>query len=130
MVKRTLPVPIDRNTAITVTPEQGAVRITVDSSTDEKTYLNFLSTRAVVVRPDQTQTDVTLLKLHRADTRRTYQSIKRVRISSTLFNKTRQASCWVRIPPALWCHTRLSIATCERTQSYSPSLPARAAVKC
>ncbi len=60
MVKRTLPVPIDRNTAITVSPEQGAVRITVDSSTDDKTYLNFLSTRAVVVRPDQTQTDVAL----------------------------------------------------------------------
>ena len=60
MVKRTLPVPIDRNTAITVNPEQGAVRITVDSSTDDKSYLNFLNTHAVVVRPDQTQVDVNL----------------------------------------------------------------------
>jgi uncharacterized membrane protein len=60
MVKRTLPVPIDRNTAITVSPEQGAVRITVDSSTDDKSYLNFLTTRAVLVRPDQTQMDVSL----------------------------------------------------------------------
>jgi uncharacterized membrane protein len=60
MVKRTLPVPIDRNTAITVNPEQGAVRISVDSSTEDKSYLNFLNTHAVVVRPDQTQVDVNL----------------------------------------------------------------------
>ncbi|MFN0072744.1 MAG: VWA domain-containing protein [Chloroflexota bacterium] len=60
MVKRTLPVPIDRNTAITIHPEQGAVRITVDSSTDDKSYLNFLTTHAVVVSPDQTHVDVPL----------------------------------------------------------------------
>jgi uncharacterized membrane protein/Mg-chelatase subunit ChlD len=60
MVKRTLPAPVDRNTSITVTPDQGDVRITVDSSTDDKSYLNFLSTHAIVVRPDQTQSDVSL----------------------------------------------------------------------
>lgn len=60
MVKRTLPVPIDRNTSITMASEQGGVRVTVESSSDEKTFVNFLSTKAAVIAPDQTQLDVTL----------------------------------------------------------------------
>jgi hypothetical protein len=43
-----------------VAPEQGAVRVTVDSSTDEKTFVNFLTTKASVIAPDQTQLDIAL----------------------------------------------------------------------
>jgi Mg-chelatase subunit ChlD len=59
-VKRTIPSPIDRNNQVTVMPESGGVRITVDSISDDKSYVNFLHTQATLVTPDQQQTSVEL----------------------------------------------------------------------
>jgi hypothetical protein len=59
-VKRTIPSPIDRNNQVTVTPDPRGVRITVDSVTDDRTYVNFLRTQATMVTPDQQQSTVEL----------------------------------------------------------------------
>jgi hypothetical protein len=59
-VKRTIPSPIDRNNQVSVTPESGGVKITVDSVADDKSYVNFIQTHATMVRPDQQQSEVEL----------------------------------------------------------------------
>jgi Mg-chelatase subunit ChlD len=60
VVKRTIPSPIDRNNQVTVTPDSAGVRISVDSLTDEKSYVNFLQTKAVLVAPNDQQTTLEL----------------------------------------------------------------------
>lgn len=60
VVKRTIPSPVDRNNQVTVTPADDGVRITVDSLTDDQHYVNFLTTSATVVAPDQQELEVRL----------------------------------------------------------------------
>ena len=60
MVKRTIPVPVDRNLQVQITPEGSMARVTVDSVSDDKTYQNFLRTSATVVDPSNSQSQVTL----------------------------------------------------------------------
>lgn len=60
IVKRTIPSPIDRNNQVTVTPDNRGVRVTVDSVSDDRAYVNFMKTRATVVTPDQQQVNVDL----------------------------------------------------------------------
>jgi hypothetical protein len=52
-VKRTIPSPVDRFNQVTVTPDSDGVRITVDSVADDRSYVNFLRTRATLVAPSQ-----------------------------------------------------------------------------
>ncbi|MFN8635968.1 MAG: VWA domain-containing protein [Chloroflexota bacterium] len=60
VVKRTIPVPVDRNLQVQITPEGSTARVTVDSVSDDKSYQNFLKTSATVVDPSNTQSQVTL----------------------------------------------------------------------
>jgi Mg-chelatase subunit ChlD/uncharacterized membrane protein len=60
VVKRTIPVPVDRNLQVQITPEGSTARVTVDSVSDDKTYQNFLETSATVVDPSNAQSQTTL----------------------------------------------------------------------
>ncbi|MBA2448592.1 MAG: VWA domain-containing protein, partial [Chloroflexi bacterium] len=60
VVKRTIPNPVDRNLQVQITPEGATARVTVDAVTDEKTYQNFLETRATVVDPTNAQSQLAL----------------------------------------------------------------------
>lgn len=60
VVKRTIPVPVDRNLQVQITQEGGTARVTVDSVSDDKTYQNFLRTSATIVDPTNGQSQVTL----------------------------------------------------------------------
>ena len=60
VVKRTIPNPVDRNLQVQITPEGTTARITVDAVTDDKTYQNFLETRATVVDPTNAQSQLAL----------------------------------------------------------------------
>ena len=60
VVKRTIPVPVDRNLQVQITPEGSTARVTVDSVSDDKTYQNFMRTSATIVDPTNGQTQVTL----------------------------------------------------------------------
>lgn len=59
-VKRTIPSPIDRNNQVTVTPDARGVKVTVDSVADDRSYVNFLRTQAIVVAPDQQEATIDL----------------------------------------------------------------------
>jgi Mg-chelatase subunit ChlD len=59
-VKRTIPSPIDRNNQVTVTPDARGVKVTVDSVADDRSYVNFLRTQAIVVTPDQQESTIEL----------------------------------------------------------------------
>ena len=63
VVKRTIPVPVDRNLQVQITPEGSTARVTVDSVTDDKTYQNFLKTSATVVDPSNQQSQVNLTQI-------------------------------------------------------------------
>jgi hypothetical protein len=60
VVKRTIPVPVDRNLQVQITPEGSMARVTVDSVSDDKAYQNFLKTSATVVDPANAQSQITL----------------------------------------------------------------------
>jgi hypothetical protein len=60
VVKRTIPVPVDRNLQVQITPEGSTARVTVDSVSDDKAYQNFLKTSATVVDPSNAQSQITL----------------------------------------------------------------------
>jgi len=60
VVKRTIPAPVDRNLQVQIASEGAQARITVDAVSDDKSYQNFLQTRATVVDPTNAQRDVTL----------------------------------------------------------------------
>ncbi len=60
VVKRTIPNPIDRNMQVQITQEGATARVTVDAVSDDKSYQNFLTTRATVVNPGQAQDQVAL----------------------------------------------------------------------
>lgn len=60
VVKRTIPVPVDRNLQVQITPEGSTARVTVDSVSDDRTYQNFLRTSATVVDPQNGQSEITL----------------------------------------------------------------------
>jgi hypothetical protein len=59
-VKRTIPSPIDRNNQVTVTPDSRGVRITVDSISDDRAYVNFMKTQATLVTPEQQEQQLEL----------------------------------------------------------------------
>lgn len=60
VVKRTIPVPVDRNLQVQITSEGSTAKVTVDSVSDDKAYQNFLRTSATVVDPTNQQTQITL----------------------------------------------------------------------
>ncbi|MCC7371709.1 MAG: VWA domain-containing protein [Chloroflexi bacterium] len=60
VVKRTIPVPVDRNLQVQITQEGATAKVTVDSVADDKTYQNFLRTSATVVDPANGQSQVTI----------------------------------------------------------------------
>jgi Mg-chelatase subunit ChlD/uncharacterized membrane protein len=60
VVKRTIPVPVDRNLQVQITPQGSMAKVTVDSVSDDKSYQNFLKTSATVVDPSNQQSQVTL----------------------------------------------------------------------
>jgi Ca-activated chloride channel homolog len=60
VVKRTIPNPVDRNLQVEISTEGNTARVTVDSVTDDKTYQNFLQTRATVVDPTNSQSELAL----------------------------------------------------------------------
>ncbi|MCC6174387.1 MAG: VWA domain-containing protein [Chloroflexi bacterium] len=60
VVKRTIPAPVDRNLQVQIAPEGSTARVTVDSVGDDKSYQNFLQTKATIVDPSNTQSEVTL----------------------------------------------------------------------
>jgi Ca-activated chloride channel family protein len=63
VVKRTIPVPVDRNLQVQITPEGSTARVTVDSVSDDKSYQNFLKTSATVVDPSNAQSQVSLTQV-------------------------------------------------------------------
>ncbi|MDP8924655.1 MAG: VWA domain-containing protein, partial [Chloroflexota bacterium] len=60
VVKRTIPVPVDRNMQVQITPEGAQARVTVDAVSDDKAFQNFLQTRATVVDPTNGQQELSL----------------------------------------------------------------------
>ena len=63
VVKRTIPVPVDRNMQVQIAQEGSTARVTVDSVSDDKAYQNFLKTSATVVDPTNTQSQVSLTQI-------------------------------------------------------------------
>ncbi|MFN8524021.1 MAG: VWA domain-containing protein [Chloroflexota bacterium] len=60
VVKRTIPNPADRNLQVQITPEGGMARVTVDAVNDDKSFDNFLQTRATVVDPTNALREIPL----------------------------------------------------------------------